>query len=1196
MDQHFCIHRPARALFAFGVACILGTVILQAQPARIDFRHPAQDDVRRSNRITAVLQDRKGFLWIGMDDGLFRYDGFSFLPFTHHAEDPRSLAEGAVTCLYEDRAGRLWIGTDSGLCRKGVSSDDFDRFRNEPSNPNSPTDSRISSLFEDDRGTLWIGTHNGLNAFDRSRRSFTRFQNNPGDPGSLIGDDISDIVQTPDGTIWIGTTSGLAAFDRESRRFTRFVHQPGNAASLANDKVYALALDNSGVLWVGTNGGILHRFARENASFRAVLFSAQLRPKQKVVEDITISSIFTDESGKMWIGTQSGMFETEASGLYSFDPATGAIAHYRHDAANPNSLSGDDVTAIIGDRSGMVWVGTGSGLNCFQNKAVLFASMKPGLERPLEPNANSISGMCEDANGTVWIGTSDGWLNAWNKASGKIDRIDINEDPNARTAINAIVSSADGNIWVGTAGAGLVVIDPATKKVLHRYRHTGEGSLSNDVVLSVIEASDRTLWLGTSGDGVCALDPERATFRRYKNDPAKPNSFGGDIAQCLIEDASGSIWAGTYQGILNKFDRNSGTWTRLTVSKPGERGTSQGTSINCLYQDARKNLWIGTSDGLYLLLPDGVNFNVFTKADGLPEKIVTSILGDDDGNLWVATYGGGLCRFSPRTLQPGLRQGGNSGAAIKVFATDDGLQGLDYTQRACFRARDGSLMFGGTGGLNAFTPETINRRLRPPSVRITDFQVNDRSITPGDKSGILTVPIEDTRELVLPYGQDRLTFEFAVLHFSNVDKNTYQYKLEGADWKDSTWKRGDGQKRYATYTNLPDGEYTFRVRGATSDGIWNDDGVVIHLRITPPWYRTAAAYISYALLLILLVYATDRGLRSRIVRKERREAEIREAELRVQTVAAQAEASEAKARALEIENERQELELAKAHELGKAYEELDEAHRNLMDTQAQLIHAEKMASLGQLTAGIAHEIKNPLNFVNNFAELTIGLTQDFREELETEETKTYEQLRESIAFLLEDLDLNARKIAEHGKRADGIVRSMLAHSSGKTGERQATDINNLVEEYVNLAWHSAKANHSDFALQVDRRYDPAVGTLPVLSQELARVILNLLNNAIDALRERSIAAGIAFKPVLTVSTENRPREVAIIIADNGTGIPEEIREKIFQPFFTTKPTGAGTGLGLSISYDIVVNGHHGQMLVDSIQGEGTTFSILLPRE
>ena len=279
-------------------------------------------------------------------------------------------------------------------------------------------------------------------------------------------------------------------------------------------------------------------------------------------------------------------------------------------------------------------------------------------------------------------------------------------------------------------------------------------------------------------------------------------------------------------------------------------------------------------------------------------------------------------------------------------------------------------------------------------------------------------------------------------------------------------------------------------------------------------------------------------------------------------------------------SERNRIELENARELEKAYEKLKA-------TQAQLIQQEKMASLGQLTAGIAHEIKNPLNFVNNFAELNKELAEELAEALDQ---------GEDVTNLLFDLKQNAARIAHHGKRADDIVRSMMQHARGGTGERAPTAINTLVEEYVNLAYHGMRASRPDFTVEVERAYDEAVDRVELVPQEIGRVLLNLLGNAFDAVYEHAARISGDYAPTVKVSTRQVNGKVEIQVSDNGPGIPTEVRDRIFEPLFTTKPTGTGTGLGLSLSYDIVTQGHGGTLTVESIEREGATFVITLPSD
>ncbi|GAB5537624.1 MAG: hypothetical protein Rubg2KO_38730 [Rubricoccaceae bacterium] len=287
------------------------------------------------------------------------------------------------------------------------------------------------------------------------------------------------------------------------------------------------------------------------------------------------------------------------------------------------------------------------------------------------------------------------------------------------------------------------------------------------------------------------------------------------------------------------------------------------------------------------------------------------------------------------------------------------------------------------------------------------------------------------------------------------------------------------------------------------------------------------------------------------------------------------------ARGAELEDQRAEL-TASLDRLGMA--------------QNQLIQQEKMASLGQLTAGVAHELKNPLNFVNNFAQLSVELLEELEEELLEDKTRSIEEALNESSDLFADLQANAEKIREHGRRADGIIRSMLAHSRATPGPRRTAKLNPLLDEYIGLAYHGMRANHTGFNVDITKDFDPELPEIEMVPEEMGRVFLNLLDNALAATRSRAQGTHSDYQPALTVRTRTLPGRdhIAVYIEDNGTGIPEEAREKIFEPFFTTKPTGEGTGLGLSLTYEIVVHGHGGGLDVDSTDGEGTTFIVRLP--
>ncbi len=404
-----------------------------------------------------------------------------------------------------------------------------------------------------------------------------------------------------------------------------------------------------------------------------------------------------------------------------------------------------------------------------------------------------------------------------------------------------------------------------------------------------------------------------------------------------------------------------------------------------------------------------------------------------------------------------------------------------------------------------------------------------------------------TDELDLTYTQNNISFEFASIHFSRPGKNKIMYKLEGFN---DHWISSD--RNFISYTNLSPGEYTFQVKGSNGDGIWNDEGKSLRIIISPPWWKTTLAYISYGILFLLIVFVIDRVQRRRILEKQRVLAKDKE--------------------------------LAQAREIEKAYHELK-------TTQAQLIQSEKMASLGELTAGIAHEIQNPLNFVNNFSEVSVDMIDELTEEMEKGN-------QDEINILKKDLKQNLEKINMHGKRASSIVKGMLEHSRSSSGEKVPADINALADEYLRLAYHGLRAKDKSFNADFKLEADKSLPEINVVVQDIGRVLLNLINNAFYAVSEKAKQNLDGYKPEVIVSTHFSPLEggsrgVIIHVKDNGNGIPDEIKDKIFQPFFTTKPTGQGTGLGLSMSYDII-QAHSGELKIESKPGEGAEFIILLP--
>jgi signal transduction histidine kinase len=528
---------------------------------------------------------------------------------------------------------------------------------------------------------------------------------------------------------------------------------------------------------------------------------------------------------------------------------------------------------------------------------------------------------------------------------------------------------------------------------------------------------------------------------------------------------------------------------------------------------------------------------------------IQSIISDEKNNtLWLSTFDG-LSRFDLKTEQ------------FNNFSISDGIQSQLFSDGSFLKTSTGLVAFGGSNGMTIFNPDELNKTSIPPKVFLTDLKLFNKSVIPGNQS-ILEKPINETEQIILAYNQNNISIDFIALHYSNPSKNRYSYKLENYDneWRDI------GNLHTAFYPHLPPGNYTFRVKAANDKGVWNEQGATLKITVNPPWWKTTLAYVIYGLLIIGFVFGVDRFLRRRLRQQEKARNQARE--------------------------------LEQAREIEKAYHKLEESHETLKSTQTQLIQSEKMASLGELTAGIAHEIQNPLNFVNNFSEVNTELIDELSQEVDKGNL-------DEVKALAKDIKENEQKINHHGKRADAIVKGMLQHSRSSNGVKEPTDINALCDEYLRLSYHGLRAKDKSFNATMKTDFDNSIGNINIIPQDIGRVVLNLINNAFYAVDEKKkkIApqppeGGAWFEPTVTICTKRTSSPLGaggllISVSDNGNGIPQKVLDKIFQPFFTTKPTGQGTGLGLSLSYDII-KAHGGEIKVASVEKESTTFIIQLP--
>ncbi len=1070
----------------------------------------------------------------------------------------QGLSHNTVTCITQDQAGFIWIGTQDGLNRHSGYS--VDVFKHDPSDTLTISHSYIRCLFEDADGNLWVGTDDGLNRFDRSRESFERFSHRAGDTNSINSNQVACITQDSEGLLWIGTNKGLNRFDFARRKWTTVGKDPGHN-QLSSQLVTALVSDQH-VLWIGTGGGGLNKLDIRSGS---ITFFMHDPGKSGSISENDITCLL-DGDTDLWIGTIN-------EGLCRLDKRKGTFETFKNGAGN--SISNNSVFSLAHAAGNAIWVGTlGGGLNHLHLQTRKFRLFQKDPARPYTITDNVIWCLYRDRAGSLWCGTESGI----NLLDNMLRRITTLSPPGktGNTSVYCFLEDRDGDLWMGLLGGGLIVKSPRTGTVKH-YSALAQNrlSLSNDNVFALCEDPDGIIWAGTY-DGLNAIDKAKGMTRIYRNDPEDPRSISNNYVRALLCDETGALWAGTYGGGLNRMNRASGEFDRFRKSDSGQGSLSSdvvtslagsggtiwiGTYggglchydnggmtcymndptdhsslsnnfVNCLATDNTGQLWVGTyGGGLNVIEKNSERFYRFTERNGLPNNVVNGIITDNEGILWLSTNKG-ICRFTPASGET------TSALQLRSYDARDGAQDK-YNEGAFMKSRGGKLYFGGADGYNALLPEQITDNPYLPPVVITRFYL-------FEKPHRMDTMITSKQRVVLKHYQNFFSFEFAALNYLFPEKNQYAYMMEGVD---RDWNYS-GSRRYAAYTNIDPGSYTFFIKASNNDGIWNESGTALQITILPPFWKTwwFTILVSLALALAILMY------------------------IRIRT------------RALTRQNVLLENTVSqRTSELQDKNHELSDALANLKNAQQQLVQNEKMASLGRLTAGIAHEIKNPLNFVNNFSSVSADMIKDLDEKTSREEYMEF----------LETIKQNLDKISHHGKRADSIIQSMLLHT--RTGElhKEPADINKLVDDVIHLAVTSFRANESSFICDIRTDYARDLPKVPVIPQEISRVVLNIIDNALFATQSRWKNEGEEFRPALEVHTRKSSGHAEIVIRDNGAGIPADQVGQLFEPFFTTKPAGIGTGLGLSMSYDMV-KAHGGNITVKSSPREHTEFIISLP--
>ncbi len=749
--------------------------------------------------------------------------------FTHLTID-QGLSESTIPAITQDERGFMWFGTQNGLDR-------YDGYTVEEFTSDTPLPSKNIRALLADGEQLWMGTWGGgLVRIDLPTGNFTVFSSTSAVPEQRPGSDfIRVIFRDAQGRLWIGGNAGLDVLNAAETTFTHYI-LPGTELQT----VYAIAEDAQGNLWLGTDAGIF-QLAADSSSIRNVMQTG----------GSPVTALWMDlKRNQLWAGT--------ISGLYRLDPANGNASHFSHEPANPNSLGTDAIASLFSDQPDRLWVGTENGVDLLDLTAPVAFIHITHDDNDLSSLASGlVLSIFQDNLGGIWFSSWTSGLSYYHPARFKF--------PVATALPSFPVSFAHGEnetLWVGTFEQGLLQLDK-NYQIINTYQHQEDDpeSLPNNTVMALAKDRQNRLWIGTLG-GLCRLDTDKS-LQYYPMVNKRVRS--------LLEDRQGNLWVGTMEGlfridgageithyehstaagslsnnnVLSIFqDQSERLWfgtddglnrleTDLTFSQPVRLEKS---SITVIHEDEASNLWLGTwGSGLAQIDAARQSVRYYTEDDGLANEVVLGILEDDAQHLWISTSRG-LSRFDLGT------------ASFRTFGLSDGLSDVDFAQGAFLQRPDGQLLFGSGAGITHFNPAELPTNTMPPAVVLTNFQIFNQDVHPGTDSP-LNRKIEYTEHLTLRHDQSIFSFDFAALNYISPENSEYAYRMEGVD-PDWNYTR---ERRFVTYTNLNPGEYTFRVRAANGDGVWNDNGVSLHVTILPPWWMTWWAYLFYGIATLGLV-------------------------------------------------------------------------------------------------------------------------------------------------------------------------------------------------------------------------------------------------------------------------------------------------------------------------------------------------------
>lgn len=767
--------------------------------------------------VHSITKDSRGFIWVGTSGGLNRWDGYDFVRYKHNPSDSLSLCGNLVNCIAEDSDGFLWLGTGNGLCRFDPRTDRFRRYHSRDNLDGSISGDYVKSLLFDSRGRLWVGADGALNRYDAVTDSFVSYDCG----GLLVGTRIYDIHEDRRGILWLATRDvGLISFDPETAWCVRYAHDPSDPCSISSNHVCCLREDSRGALWVGTwEHGINIYDRRRDIFLKEVAENDGNSPNSNQIRCFS-----EDSQGRMWVGTSDG--------LSVYSPKTGLWNYCKRHNDVPGTLSYNIINCMYADDSGAMWLGThGGGISLYHPALGQFRLIDPKLETGKD---YGYVGPMVEIDGDIWIGTEGGGLGRWAPDKKKYTFYNMRRgwaSESSWNTVRALCADKNGLLWVGTYAGGILLFNPRTGMVVSHYG--ADEGLGNSIINEIFEDSRGNLWVGSNSDvGLYCKKSGSRTFERHVaefEDGSWSTSGSHDFPwiRAICERKNGELWLGSISsGIMVKTAEGPARHFSVRNSQLSSN------SVSCIVEDSRGMMWIGTyGGGANVFNPETGEFCVYDSDSGLSNDNVCSIVEDDSGKVWVGTIAS-ISVYDPKSRTFSEYSFSKGSFPIETLNLKSGL-----------RTSSGHLWFGGSNGIAEFLPESVPLSGAVPPMVIVSVTAGDRKLHPTDSDGGIESTVPYIEHLVLDYRQADFTVEFAALNYVNAKNNSYSFLLEGYD---RAWSIPSHERR-ATYTNLPAGDYVFRVRMVRDGLLSESSGTELAIRILPPPWKRWWAYLLYTL-------------------------------------------------------------------------------------------------------------------------------------------------------------------------------------------------------------------------------------------------------------------------------------------------------------------------------------------------------------